>query len=74
MVKKLVFQFLMDYGGVIVELSRLTGMRFINPSRGGGKPIEQFVGRTLDFHNQKRYDLRDFEFSKIKLLVEPTRN
>jgi len=65
-----VFQFLMNYGSVIVELSRLTGMRFINPSRKSEKPIEQFVRRTLDFHNQKKYDLRDFEFAKIKLLVK----
>ncbi len=46
-----VFQFLMNYGSVIVELSRLTGMRFINTPIKSGKPIEQFVRRTLDFHN-----------------------
>lgn len=45
-------------------------MRFIGPSSTSGKPIEQFVRRSLNFHNRKKYDLRDFEFAKIKLLVK----
>lgn len=61
---------MLNYSAVILKLSRLTGMRFIGSSSKSEKPIERFVRRTLDFHKQKKYDLRDFEYFKLALLVK----
>jgi hypothetical protein len=57
------------FGSLVVELSRLTGLIFINTSVDSVKPIERSVRRMLYCHNTHQYQTRDFLYAKILLLV-----
>jgi hypothetical protein len=63
-------RFMIQYGSMVSELSRLTGLRFINTPIRSKKPIERSVKRILYLHNKRNFQERDLLLAKLVFLVK----
>ncbi len=62
--------FMIRYGSLVIELNKLLGMRFINGNVSSKSLIGQSLKRIIEYHNQGEYLRRDYEFSKMTMLVK----
>ena len=65
-----VIDFMIQYSSLVLKLNELLGMRFINGNLSSKTPIGQSLIRIIAFHNQGSYLQRDYEFSKMAMLVK----
>ena len=64
--------FMIRYGSLVIELNKLLGMRFINGNVSSKSLIGQSLKRIIEYHNQGEYLQRNYEFSKMTMLVTVT--
>jgi len=62
--------FMISYGSLVIELNKLLGIRFINGNVSSKSPIGQSLRRIIEYHNRGEYLQRDYELSKIAILVK----
>lgn len=62
--------FMVRFGSIVSELSRLTGLIFINTKSSSPKPIDRSLRLILDCHNKRQYQTRDYMLAKVGLLVK----
>lgn len=63
-------KFMIGFGSVVSELSRLTGLTFINTRPSSPKPIDRSLRLILDLHSKRQYQRRDFMLAKVALLAK----
>ena len=66
--------FLMGYGSLTVELSRLLKMRFTNKDILNKSKIGKSLVKVLEYHNRGQIQLRDLEIAMLQLLAKQLKN
>ncbi|HIH72410.1 hypothetical protein GBV73_09610 [Thermococcus sp. 101 C5] len=61
--------FLLNYGNIVVELSRLLNTRFIT-KEDFEKPIGRALKDIFYYHNSGVYSFRDYELARLTMLVK----
>ena len=62
--------FLISYGVLVNNLSRLLEMRFTPGETGNDSPVGKSLRKVLDYHNRGEYSRRDHELAKMQLLTK----
>ena len=63
-------KFMHSFGNVVTELSRLTGLIFINTRSNSKKPIDRSLRLILNCNNKGQFATRDYMLAKVALLVK----
>ncbi len=62
--------FIAQFGSIVTELSRLTGLIFINTKANSPKPIDRSLRLILDCNQKGQHQRRDYLLAKVALLVK----